>query len=233
MMRYLQKLFGSHGKARFGRRHGLTGLMAMMLLAMQAGPARAEWLLQGGAEIYSPFATTITVGDKQAKLTNNKAGGFFGALGYRFLNGLQLDAEYIFLQHRSIIESQSGGNIFNNTGAGDYFYVTHDIALADVGYRFGRSSGFKVLGNFGIYLGSGAGVEVVRGAVAGGDDFDNVAFVLPFKLVVDYKVNETLDFTLYGRYYLPLGAGGTAGGATATMVSAGGLSVGLSLGLIF
>ena len=209
---------------------GVAVTIATMIGLGGIAPARAEWLVQGGAEIYLPFATTIKVDDKQATLKNQKAGGFFGLFGYRFSKGLDISAEYVFLQHHAKLTSQSEDAIFNNTAPSDNFYVSHHLVLGNVGYRFGRSWG---LGNFGIYLGSGLGFEMVNGAVAGGAVYNDVAFVLPFKFAVDYKVNELLWLSIHGRYYLPLGGRGKVNGMTATTSSAGGLSAGLSLGFIF
>lgn len=202
-------------------------MLAILLAGIFSGPRplHAAWLVQGGAELFIPFKTTITQNNEQTIINNHKAGGFFGLVGYRFLYGLDVTAEYVFLQYRADVPS---GDALGIDPARN-FYVANHLALANIGYRFGREWGLK---NFGLYIGSGLGAWITNGRV-GGYNYGSTHVVIPFKFGVDYQINEIFALGLYARYYLPIGKSGQINDTTVSMSSLGGVSAGLSLGLNF
>ncbi|MGI9462214.1 MAG: hypothetical protein ACR2NY_06550 [Alphaproteobacteria bacterium] len=185
--------------------------------------AKAEWLFQANAEFYIPTATTINQDGKTAKISNDQGGGFSAIWGYRFLQHIDTTLEYVFLHHHSHIKS---GGLFNHLPVKN-FYVSHHLALANIGYHFGRYAGLK---NFGIDIGTGFGAEITNGGVG---LYHASQFVMPFKLAVNYQINEIFTMGIYSRYYFPIGDNGTANAKPASIASVGAFSAGLSLGLNF
>lgn len=214
----------------------LTG--SLLSLALLPSTARADWLLRGGAEAYVSGTTRLNIGDSTTTIKNNTGGGFNVATGLRLFKSIDLTAEYVFLHHRANVSAYSGLPLFSDNSVRN-FAINHHMVLANADYRFGRLFG---LGDFGIALGSGIGFDVVGAGfdgVAGREGFSVVKVVIPFRVAIDYQLNELLALGIYGRYYLmpdsrgSLTAATMFGGSAVNVANLSMLSIGGFLNLSF